>query len=223
LSRLFCCNRGGDYGGGYGQGGGCCLSRLFCCNRGGNGAGYGAYGYGYGNPYVIVAQNDSEASTQAEVVVRVPSNAKLLANGQETDLTGEQRVFRTPTLTPGQDFKYNMAIEVNVDGETKTITKQITVRAGHRTNVDFTERAASEVTVTLPAKARLTVDGVDTRMTGGKHTFKTPELAKGQPFSYIFRAEIDRNGTMEVVSQEVKFKAGESVNVDFVNTTASAK
>jgi uncharacterized protein (TIGR03000 family) len=162
-------------------------------------------------------------NTRAEVIVRVPANAKLIANGQPTELTGEQRVFETPSLTPGHEFKYNLAIEINVEGKTKTIAKQITVRAGHRTVVDFTERASSEITVNLPAKARLTVDGVDTRMTGGKHTFKTPELTKGQPFSYIFRAEIDRNGGTEIVSQEVKFTAGEPVNVDFTDATASTK
>lgn len=229
-----CC---GICGGGYGQGncfcGICscvrnCLSCLFCCGNGGYGGYGGGYGYdtgyaSYGNPYIGVAHNAAEVNTQAEVIVRVPANAKLLANGQATELTGEQRVFRTPNLTPGEDFKYNLAIEINVDGETKTIAKQITVRAGHRTNVDFTERASSEVTVNLPAKARLTVDGIDTRVNGGKHTFKTPELTKGQPFSYIFRAEIDRNGTMEIVRQEVKFKAGEPVNVDFTDARASTK
>src|SRR6188474_2548445 len=133
------CGKGGY---GYGQGGkGCCLcnicgcfcnalSCIFCCGKGGgygyDGAGYG--GYACGNPYMQVAQYDMEVQTQAEVIVRVPANAKLLANGQQTDLIGEQRVFRTPSLTPGHDFKYNMAIEVNVDGETKMINKQITVR-----------------------------------------------------------------------------------------------
>jgi uncharacterized protein (TIGR03000 family) len=228
-----CCN----YGGGYGKA--CCfpgicnafcnaLSCLLCCGKGGGyGGGYGyGYGTGYGtcgNPYTAVAQNAAEVNTRAEVIVRVPANAKLIANGQPTELTGEQRVFETPSLTPGHEFKYNLAIEINVEGKTKTIAKQITVRAGHRTVVDFTERASSEITVNLPAKARLTVDGVDTRMTGGKHTFKTPELTKGQPFSYIFRAEIDRNGGTEIVSQEVKFTAGEPVNVDFTDATASTK
>ena len=230
------CFCGGFCSGGYGYGNGCCLSNicgcvrsclscLFCCGKGGSGGGY-SYAPTYsacGNPYVGVAQYMAEENTRAEVIVRVPANAKLLANGQPTELTGEQRIFHTPSLTPGEDFRYNMAIEINIDGATKTIAKQITVRAGHRTMVDFTERATSDVTVNLPAKARLTVDGVDTRMTGGKHTFKTPELTKGQPFSYIFRAEIDRNGTTQIVSQEVKFKAGEPVNVDFTDATASTK
>src|SRR5262245_31720342 len=154
-----CCN----YGGGYGKA--CCfpgicnafcnaLSCLLCCGKGGGYGGGYSYGYGpgygtSGNPYTACAQRAAEVNTRAEVIVRVPANAKLLANGQPTELTGEQRIFYTPNLTPGEDFKYNLAIDIDVDGKTKTIAKQISVRAGHRTIVDFVERASSEITVNL--------------------------------------------------------------------------
>ncbi len=216
--------------GGYGYGGGCCfcgclckvLSCFCCCGKGGYGYGCGGYGdgsggygYGYGGP-VIVATAAQPTANEAEVIVRVPANATLFANGQPTELTGTQRIFRTPALTPGRDFSYELRVEYAAQGETKTAKRQITVRANHRTTVDFTERATSAVTVSLPANSKLTVDGIDTRMTGGKHTFQTPELTKGQPVSYEFRAEIERNGQTQVLTQKVSFKAGEPVEVDFI-------
>lgn len=226
---------GGCYGGpGYDNG--CCicgcicklLSCFCCCGKGGYGYGGGCYGgaggYGYGGygggGAVIAAFQPQKPNNEAVVVVRVPENAKLFANGQPTNLTGTERIFATPDLTPGHDFNYTMSVEWTSNGETKTAKQQVKVRAGHRTMVDFTERATSAVTVSLPPNSRLMVDGIDTRMTGGKHTFTTPELSKGQPVSYEFRAEIEREGKMEVLTQKVAFKAGEPVEIDFIEAAA---
>jgi len=57
--------------------------------------------------------------------------------------------------------------------------------------------------------------------TGGKHTFQTPELPKGKPFVYEFRAEIEKDGKAETLSQKVTFNAGEPVVVDFTDATAT--
>jgi uncharacterized protein (TIGR03000 family) len=164
-------------------------------------------------------------ANRAQVVVRVPAEAKLFADGQSTQLTGPERVFLTPDLSTGRDFQYTLKVEYAASGETKSDTKQVTVRAGHRTVIEFAvpaaEKATSPVTVTLPEKAKLFVDGVEAASTGGKHTFQTPELPKGKPFVYEFRAEFDKDGKAETLSQKVTFNAGEPVVVDFTDATAT--
>lgn len=240
--NAFCCNKGGSNGCGYGQGN-CCnfLGCGLCCGKGGYGGGCNFLGCGllskccgqinwvngypgaYGQGQVILGYNNAPQGAEAVVVVLVPATAKLIANGQPTEGKGTTRSFQTPILTPGQDFRYEMKVEIEEDGQTKTLTQQVMVRAGHRTTVDFTEKVNTAVTVTLPAKAKLLVDGTDTLMTGGTHTFNTPALAKGQPFSYKFQAEIEKDGKMEVVTQDVSFKAGEAVTVDFTKTATVAK
>jgi len=164
-------------------------------------------------------------ANRAQVVVRVPADAKLFADGQATQLTGPERVFLTPDLSTGRDFQYTLKVEFAASGETKSDSKQVTVRAGHRTVVEFavpaTEKATSAVTVTLPEKAKLYVDGVEAATTGGKHTFQTPELPKGKPFVYEFRAEIEKDGKAETLSQKVTFNAGEPVAVDFTDAAAT--
>jgi uncharacterized protein (TIGR03000 family) len=163
-------------------------------------------------------------ATRAQVVVRVPVDAKLFAEGQATQLSGSERVFLTPELSGSRDFQYNLKVEYAVNGETKSETKQVVVRAGHRTVIDFaspaTEKASSSVTVNLPAKSKLFVDNMETAATGGKHTFQTPELPKGKPFVYEFRAEVEKDGKTEIVNQKVTFNAGEPVNIDFTESVA---
>jgi uncharacterized protein (TIGR03000 family) len=157
---------------------------------------------------------------RAQVVVRVPAEAKLFAEGQSTTLTGTERVFLTPEIAAGRDFQYTLKVETESGSETKAVV----VRAGHRTVVDFTTvstTAASPVTVNLPAKAKLFVDGVAATATGGTHAFRTPELPKGKPFVYEFRVDVElADGKTESISKKVTFNAGEPVLVDFVEPTA---
>jgi uncharacterized protein (TIGR03000 family) len=162
-------------------------------------------------------------ATRAQVVVIAPADAKLYADGQATSLTGAQRVFLTPELASGRDFQYSLKIENGSESSTKSVV----VRAGHRTVVDFTatatEKASSPVTVNLPPKAKLYVDGVVANVAGGTQTFRTPELAKGKQFVYEFRAEINQlDGKAEVLSKKVTFNAGEPVFVDFNAPTTVA-
>jgi len=164
-------------------------------------------------------------ANRAQVVVRVSADAKLFADDQATQLTGPERVFLTPDLSTGRDFQYTLKIEYPVGGETKSDTKQVVVRAGHRTVIDFatptSEKTTSPVTVTLPEKSKLFVDGVVAAASGGKHSFQTPELPKGKPFVYEFRAEVEKDGKTETVSQKVTFNAGEPIVVDFTDTAAT--
>jgi uncharacterized protein (TIGR03000 family) len=164
-------------------------------------------------------------ANRGQVVVRVPIDAKLFADDQATQLTGPERVFLTPDLSAGRDFQYTLKVEYTANGETKSDSKQVVVRAGHRTVIDFAtptaEKATSSVTVTLPEKAKLFVDGVAAATTAGKHTFSTPELPKGKSFVYEFRAELEKDGKTETVNQKVTFNAGEPIVVDFTETTAT--
>jgi uncharacterized protein (TIGR03000 family) len=163
-------------------------------------------------------------ANRGQVVVRVPADAKLFADGQATQLSGTERVFLTPDLSGSRDFQYTLKVEYTINGETKSDSKQVVVRAGHRTIVDFAvpsaEKTTSSVTVTLPENSKLFVDGVAAASTGGKHIFNTPELPKGKPFVYEFRADVEKDGKTESVSQKVTFNAGEPIVIDFTDTTA---
>jgi uncharacterized protein (TIGR03000 family) len=209
-------SRGGAGTGGAGTGTG---------GTGGAGGTGGGSGGGAGGPGGISVPGVPELiaglpANRAQVIVLAPASAKLYAEGQATTLTGTQRVFLTPDLSAGRDFQYSLKLE----GETGTETKQVVVRAGHRTVVDFTgpavEKAASPVTVNLPANAKLFVDGVPATVAGGTTKFRTPELVKGKAFTYEFRAEVEKaDGRTDVQTRTVTFKAGEPVSVDFTESS----
>ena len=157
-------------------------------------------------------------ANRGQVLVYTPVSAKLFADNHATTLTGTERTFLTPGLADGKDFQYTLKIEFTEGTETKSVSKQVVVRAGHRTVVDFTvldDKASTSITLNLPTKAKLFVDGAITVATGGKHVFRTPELTRGKPYVYQFRAEVERDGKTEVETREVNFRGGEAVVVDF--------
>jgi uncharacterized protein (TIGR03000 family) len=70
--------------------------------------------------------------------------------------------------------------------------------------------------VSLPADARLTVDGAATTSTSALRTFVTPPLAAGKDYTYELRAEFVSDGRPQVVTRTVHVRAGEETRVDLL-------
>jgi uncharacterized protein (TIGR03000 family) len=73
--------------------------------------------------------------------------------------------------------------------------------------------APAKINVTLPENARLTIDNQPTRSTSERRVFVTPDLQPGKTFYYNLKAEVDRDGKTEVLTQRVTVRAGEESRV----------
>lgn len=82
-------------------------------------------------------------------------------------------------------------------------------------------KAATTLTVELPATATLFVDGGLIKGEGALRTFNTPELVKGQSFYYELKAEVVVNGKTETEEQRVIVRAGEPATATFKKLTAA--
>jgi uncharacterized protein (TIGR03000 family) len=141
------CYGGGCYGGGYG---GCY----------GGGFGGGCYGGGFGGcyggggmvmPYTPakpmpgpgpVKPGDGKKtgldySAPATIVVAVPADAKLTIDDYVARSTGTERTFVSPALPAGKDFHYTLKVEYQDQGQARTRTETVAVRAGGVTRVNL--------------------------------------------------------------------------------------
>jgi uncharacterized protein (TIGR03000 family) len=75
--------------------------------------------------------------------------------------------------------------------------------------------APATILVTVPADARLFVDGNATTSTSERRTFVTPELPVGSTNVYTIRAEIVRDGQTVSQNQVVNVTGGNTTNVQF--------
>ncbi len=93
---------------------------------------------------------------RAIVLVRLPVDAKLFADGSPLHLTGPERKFVSPPLPAGQEFMYQFRVEYVRNGETVSVSKRVPVRAGGSVVTEFTDLTATKPAVeeknpTVPA------------------------------------------------------------------------
>ncbi|HZZ80553.1 MAG TPA: TIGR03000 domain-containing protein [Gemmataceae bacterium] len=81
--------------------------------------------------------------------------------------------------------------------------------------------APATIVVSLPADARLIVDGAATTSTSAVRTLVTPVLVNGSDYVYTMQAEITREGRVQTQSQQVTVRSGETSNVQFNFSTSS--
>jgi uncharacterized protein (TIGR03000 family) len=95
---------------------------------------------------------------------------------------------------------------------------------GNRDNSRDESRAQAPATivVSLPADARLTVDGEATSATSTERTFISPPLEPNKTYHYTLQAQVNRNGKTQTTSKEIAVRAGEETRValDFSKSVA---
>ena len=67
--------------------------------------------------------------------------------------------------------------------------------------------------MSLPADAKLTIDGRPTVSTSESRVFETPSLTPGKTFYYVLKATVVRDGQTETVTKEVAVCANEDTRV----------
>ena len=71
-------------------------------------------------------------------------------------------------------------------------------------------------TVTVPIDAKLWVNDVETRQTGDRRRFHTPEnLETGRTYEYTFRAQWTEGSQTVTRDRTIRFKVGDDLSVDF--------
>ena len=67
--------------------------------------------------------------------------------------------------------------------------------------------------MTLPADAKLTIDGRPTISTSESRVFESPSLTPGKTCYYVLKATVVRDGQTETVTKEVAVRANEDTRV----------
>jgi len=75
--------------------------------------------------------------TTAQVTVRVPAEAEIWVEGTKTTSTGSVREFKSPPLTPGSPYTYDIKVTWTENGHDVTQTQRFDVTAGAHINLAF--------------------------------------------------------------------------------------
>jgi uncharacterized protein (TIGR03000 family) len=89
------------------------------------------------------------------------------------------------------------------------------LRRRERAPEEVSSQEAAQVTVRVPAEARLYVNSVLCPLTSETRSFNTPALERGREYFYNLRAEMVRDGETVSQTQRVTVTAGRQVSVEF--------
>jgi len=80
-------------------------------------------------------------SPSVPLAVRVPANAEIWVEGAKTRQRGVVRQSISPPLEPDREFTYEIKATWRVNGQERTETRNVNVRAGKVVRVDLTRPA----------------------------------------------------------------------------------
>jgi uncharacterized protein (TIGR03000 family) len=181
--------------------------------------------YDEGTPVEVDADRPVEEPTPAEgagvLKVIVPADATVFVNDRATKSTGTERQFVSRGLRGDRQYSYRVRVEFEQDGKPVTKTAAATLTAGSNKLLAFdakpsVEQVATKLTLTVPASARVTLAGAETKQTGVEREYVTTKLAKGEAWdNYQIRVDVEQDG--KVVSQErtISLRGGESQEIAF--------
>lgn len=94
----------------------------------------------------MTASGNAPASqaARATVVVRLPADAKLYADGAPLRMAGGERKFMTPALPAGMEYTYRFTAEYERNGEVVSVTRKVQVRAGGASTIEFADLTATK-------------------------------------------------------------------------------
>lgn len=160
--------------------------------------------------------------------VWVPNDARIFVNGNTTNSTGSARNYISRGLQPGASYAYEVRAELVRNGKTLTETKQVTLVAGQRVNIEFgfeddgvdnvaaKETPRTTLTLNVPEDAKVYLSGKETKSKGTVREFSTTRLPAGGKWNdYAIRVEIERDGQRLTKEQTVSLAAGETRQVSF--------
>ncbi len=92
----------------------------------------------FGQPWDVAGETPAANPKLIFLEVRIPANAQLWIDNQETKMRGTNRMFVSPPVAQGKDYTYELKAQWNdVNGGLVTRTRNVTVRAGQITPVDM--------------------------------------------------------------------------------------
>jgi len=185
-------------------------------------------------------------NNRATIQVRIPTGAKLYAEGQLLTVTNGEKTFTTPPLIADREAVYSFRVVYARDGQEVSLSKKVSVRAGSKATVAFDDvltkstptitppsdmyasnqvsaqkptvgEGRAKISVKLPAGAILYVDGRKSERKDLVREFNTPVLEAGKDYAYVMRVENPLEGKAGDQELKIEFSAGMALVVDFTN------
>ena len=153
--------------------------------------------------------------------VSVPAESRVYVNNRLTKTTGGSRSYVSKNLKLGKSYTFNVQAVIERDGKEISLTKEVVLRAGITSNVnfDFDQPVLTQLTIKVPENASIELCGNKTSAIGKVRNFKT-RLMPGKTWKdYKVAVKIKEDGKLVEKTKSLSISAGGQYVVDFSDTT----
>jgi uncharacterized protein (TIGR03000 family) len=125
------------------------------------------------------------AADEVQILLTVPSDAKVLVNGKPTSSTGSLRRFVSRDLNPSETYRFDIQATYNVDGKEVTQTRAVVARAGGTEQIEFDATQNDDpvetiLTLHVPEGATVVLANNPTTSAGLSRVYRTKQLKAGE-------------------------------------------
>lgn len=155
----------------------------------------------------------------------VPENARVYINDTLTKTEGLRRSYASRNLVMGKEYRYRVKVVSQIDGEEVTKSQVVKMRGGESDLVAFNfDPIVTRLLVSVPADAKVVIDGKETTTKGTSRSFSTQKLTSGKWDDYSVEVSVVRNGKTVTRSEKFDLVAGEFkfLQFDFDKANANA-
>ena len=151
----------------------------------------------------------------------MPAESRVYVNNRLTKTTGGSRSYVSKNLKLGKSYTFNVQAVIERDGKEISLTKEVVLRAGITSNVnfDFDQPVLTQLTIKVPENASIELCGNKTSAIGKVRNFKT-RLMPGKTWKdYKVAVKIKEDGKLVEKTKSLSISAGGQYVVDFSDTT----
>ena len=165
----------------------------------------------------LVSSVNAFPQDEIQLTVQVPESAAIFVNGNATTSTGAIRQFVSRGLDPNQEYRFDLRVEAEVNGEKVIDEKSVVLEPGQGEVVrfDFAKPDAAVdtvLTLNVPADAKVVLAGNETKTQGESRVYRTGQLKSGEVWD-DYTVSVTSGGVTR--EKTIRLIAGDDVTLSF--------
>lgn len=186
-------------------------------------------------PRLVPPPAPAPTDNAAHLQITAPgADAEVWLNGVRTRQVGSEQSYKSPPVTPGEKYSYEVKARWTENGKVVERTQTVLVQANQRLRVDLgkavpetptspTENVAHLQIAAPGSDAEVWLNGVRTKQTGSVQRYQTPPMTPGEKYSYEVKARWTENGQSVERTRTIVVRANEKLKVDLGMAEVAAK
>jgi uncharacterized protein (TIGR03000 family) len=161
--------------------------------------------------------SDAVAATEVQLMVSVPSNAKVFVNGNATSSQGTSRRFVSRELDPSESYRFEVQVVYDRDGSEVSQTKTVIARSGSSEEVVFDGTESDDpietiLTLNVPTDATVVLANNETKSEGLTRVYRTKQLKTGEAWE-DYKIQVTHNGVTK--EKTIRLIGGDKLEMTF--------